>query len=98
MCISAGSKPTSTTFPSEQPMPHAAPSDIKLPKNKSTSNLLSQSASAANPSLAVNTLRPRMSFDSGTSRDYDRLTRSVNVQHHLPPCQRLTIRQIPDRS
>ncbi|EOD49647.1 putative serine threonine-protein kinase ppk6 protein [Neofusicoccum parvum UCRNP2] len=80
MCIfSAGSKPTSTTSP-EQPPPQTPSSDIKLPKNKSTSNLLSQSAS--NPSLAVNTVRPRMSFDSGTSRDYDRLTRSPIVPEH----------------
>ncbi|KAL1628151.1 serine/threonine protein kinase [Neofusicoccum ribis] len=74
-----GSKPTSTTSP-EQPPPQTPSSDIKLPKNKSTSNLLSQSAS--NPSLAVNTVRPRMSFDSGTSRDYDRLTRSPIVPEH----------------
>lgn len=79
MCIfSAGFKPTSTTS-AEQPPPQtslAAASDIKLPKNKSTSNLLSHS-NPSNPSLAVNTVRPRMSFDSGTSRDYDRLTRLV---------------------
>lgn len=84
MCIfSAGFKPTSTTS-AEQPPPQtslAAASDIKLPKNKSTSNLLSHS-NPSNPSLAVNTVRPRMSFDSGTSRDYDRLTRSPIVPEH----------------
>lgn len=79
MCIfSAGSKPTSTTAPEQLPplQTSSDAGDLKLPKNKSTSNLLSQS-SPANASLAVNTVRPRMSFDSGTSRDYDRLTRSV---------------------
>ncbi|KKY21767.1 putative serine threonine-protein kinase ppk6 [Diplodia seriata] len=82
MCIfSAGSKPTSTTAPEQLPPLQTSASDLKLPKNKSTSNLLSQS-SPANSSLAVNTVRPRMSFDAGTSRDYDRLTRSPIVPEH----------------
>ncbi|OJD36373.1 serine threonine protein [Diplodia corticola] len=83
MCIfSAGSKPTSTTAPEQlPPLQTSTTSDLKLPKNKSTSNLLSHS-SPANSSLAVNTVRPRMSFDAGTSRDYDRLTRSPIVPEH----------------
>ena len=80
MCIfSAGSKPTSTTAPEQLPplQPSSSDaSDLKLPKNKSTSNLLSQSTPALS-NLAVNTVRPRMSFDAGTSRDHDRLTRLV---------------------
>ncbi|KAB2576808.1 Serine/threonine-protein kinase PSK2 [Lasiodiplodia theobromae] len=78
-----GSKPTSTTAPEQLPplQTSSDAGDLKLPKNKSTSNLLSQS-SPANASLAVNTVRPRMSFDSGTSRDYDRLTRSPIVPEH----------------
>ena len=73
MCVVVGSKPSSTTSPEPSTPDSPSLGDYKLAKNKSTTNLLSQS----NPSLSVNTVRPRMSFDAGSMRDYDRLTRLV---------------------
>ena len=66
--------PGSSNHDSEQ-NPHStlrfAVSEISIPKNKSTGNLLSHASSSA---MAIDTVRPRMSFDAGS---LDRIARCV---------------------
>ena len=58
--------PGSSNHDSEQ-NPHStlrfAVSEISIPKNKSTGNLLSH---ASGPAMGIDTVRPRMSFDAGS--------------------------------
>ncbi|KAF2264925.1 Pkinase-domain-containing protein [Lojkania enalia] len=63
-----GSPQHSEPQPSSRPTLRFAPSNVSLPKNKSTGNLLAQ---ASSPKLAVDT-RKRMSFDAG---QLDRMAR-----------------------
>lgn len=66
--------PGSSNHDSEQ-NPHStlrfAVNETSIPKNKSTGNLLSHASSSA---MAIDTVRPRMSFDAGS---LDRIARCV---------------------
>ncbi|KAF2488780.1 Pkinase-domain-containing protein [Lophium mytilinum] len=62
--------------PASHPPQRFVTNEIILPKNKSTSNLLSH---ASGSGITIDTLRPRMSFDAGSS---DKVARSPIVPEH----------------
>ncbi|KAI9846917.1 MAG: hypothetical protein M1838_001103 [Thelocarpon superellum] len=69
---------SSSSGASAPPGPSSSVDDLKLPKNRSTGNLLSKGV----PSAAVDRVRVRFSFDASSAIDYEAMTRSPIMAEH----------------